>query len=282
MRLIGGHDYYDGGSQGAVDTSIVFARKSVDLDILPAGFPDCVILFKAPGMRIRDARTGRRFERTDNPIRLQPFWFFIGGDTVPAVLINWNRVARSLPSADFMPDTHKGECVERVRLLPADRTMQIATICFSTDEVMAAPFIDAQDDKGRDMFRQGRPFGAVSGNRKLRSCLDGIFSINRDVALDFCIENRVITGYATRNRQQKWMVANGPHLGYFHLYRKINPSDAHMRIARFIGGVLPSRESMVELNDADRLRKAGMDATSFRGRSAKKPRRKKPERKGAP
>ena len=176
---------------------------------------------------------------------------------------------------DVKPDIHKGECIEKVRLLPADRTMQIATICFSSDEVMAAPFIDAQDDKGRDMFRRGRLFGSASGNVKLQSYLDGIFSIDRDVALDFCIEHGIITGYATMHRQQNCVVANGPHLGYFHLYRKVDASDAHMRISRFISGVLPSRESMVELSDADRLRKAGMDATSFRGRPAKKPRRRR-------
>jgi hypothetical protein len=49
------------------------------------------------------------------------------------------------------------------------------------------------------------------------------------------------------------------------LYRKIDPTTAHMRISSFVSGVLPFERETVEIGDRDRIRKAGFDLkSSFR------------------
>jgi hypothetical protein len=45
----------------------------------------------------------------------------------------------------------------------------------------------------------------------------------------------------------------------------VDPATAHMRIANWVGGVLPSAPETVEISDTSRIRKAGFDLrTSFR------------------
>jgi hypothetical protein len=61
------------------------------------------------------------------------------------------------------------------------------------------------------------------------------------------------------------LVANTDNLKDYEAYRVLDPATAHMRIANWVGGVLPSAPETVEISNASRIRKAGFDLrTSFR------------------
>jgi hypothetical protein len=85
------------------------------------------------------------------------------------------------------------------------------------------------------------------------------------------IEQQVVTGviegveaYATP-RKTPTLVANTDNLKDYEAYRALDPATAHMRIANWVGGVLPSAPETVAISNASRIRKAGFDLrTSFR------------------
>ena len=61
------------------------------------------------------------------------------------------------------------------------------------------------------------------------------------------------------------LVANTDNVKDYEAYRALDPATAHMRIANWVGGVLPSAPEAVEVSNASRIRKAGFDLrTSFR------------------
>lgn len=105
--------------------------------------------------------------------------------------------------------------------------------------------------------------------------------------IDWIIENRVITGIvrwrSVFNEMEKRRIghieieANTDKLKEIEFFKVMDPATTHMRIANFIGGVLPHGPETVEISDKHKIMKAGHDpVTSFRTpKGSKKPRRKK-------
>jgi hypothetical protein len=79
--------------------------------------------------------------------------------------------------------------------------------------------------------------------------------------LEWLIDNKVVLGYTTDNG----FVANNCNLRNFELYRILPPVQAHQQIYSWISGVLTSSKPMIELNNINKIVKAGFDTkTSFR------------------
>jgi hypothetical protein len=105
--------------------------------------------------------------------------------------------------------------------------------------------------------------------------------------IDWIIENRVVTGIVRRrsifDQVEKRhfdhieVEANTDKLKEIEFFKVLDPATTHMRIANFIGGVLPHGPETVEISDKHKIQKAGHDpVTSFRmAKGTKKPRRRK-------
>jgi hypothetical protein len=101
--------------------------------------------------------------------------------------------------------------------------------------------------------------------------------------INWLIENKVVTGIVERQEAFDTFRASGKcrikanedNLKSVEFYRKLDPATTHMRIANYIGGVLPGGTETIELSDNSKIVKAGFDTkSSFRTpKGTKKPRR---------
>lgn len=233
MRLIGGHDYYDGAGMG-VDTSVVFVRD-------PARH-----LFQLETRRNHPFRVpktlgyGGGAERTD----LLPTLILIGGERVPALEERVTRAWKTASEFHFVfPDALRA--VEQARERHPSRVSPWGWRGFPDDL--------------RNFFETGI----------------------RPEETGWLIDNHVtvLTTWWPPFWKEKTVPAQINHacLKELELYKRLDPTTAHMRIAAFISGVLPFQRETVELSDKDRIRKAGFDLkASFR----RAPEQKKRVRQG--
>jgi len=83
------------------------------------------------------------------------------------------------------------------------------------------------------------------------------------------IKNNIVTGYIIQSqhfRTPPIIQVNGDFLKDWQFYKVKDAFTANQEIANYIGGVLPANANpMVELENLDKVRKAGFDVkTSFR------------------
>ena len=233
MHIVKGHDYYDGAGMG-VDKSIVFVRTPRDLDPGPFALPP--------------DRDGRQRTRA-----LVFFHTIIAGQVFPGLEERWWR-ADTAPARELAPDG--ADHLER-------------RLHYDIDAARAA--FERYD---RDLTASV-PRGCAQWSRRMaRADLRRHFEERRDAEwTDHLIDNHVVTGLVSRlapgtrfdARATVILRADIDTLKELDAPRLMPPAQAHMAIANFISGVLPQSRPMVELSDADRLRKAGFDAkASFR------------------
>lgn len=246
MRIIGGHDYYDGAGLG-MDAEIIFVRQEVVTEDHPFTLPSPVA--HAPLYR---NRPGAR------EVILSFHIVLLGGQAYPAAQESW-AWARSGKRG---PDG-------REIILPAKTDWH-----FDRDQAMAAlqRIEEHSDDSWTVKRRHARRVERLSAH---------FAQAQSATWTDWMISARAVTGLISPKdpRQPRKGVQariNIADLGEIGFYRRVDPATAHMEIARFIGGVLPHGPETVEITDKDRLRKAGFDArTSFRmDPGVKKPRRR--------
>jgi hypothetical protein len=239
MKIIGsGHDYYDGAGMG-VDETIVFLRKEELIQDSPFRLPSSLTLTP-----------------NSDQYKLRFFHVLMAGEIIPGLQEN-------LPSKLVRHHTgaHTYEHPE-------------PRLHYTLDHALRAV----------ERLEEARAQAAKYLRRKFpREGIEKHFRTTPTKELsDWMIENRVITGLVfRRSRWQKrhWVSehiveANTDRLGAFELYRVVDPATAHMRIANFIGGVLPHGTEVIELSDRSKRNKAGFDDASFRmAKGTKKPRR---------
>lgn len=240
MKIIGGHDYYDGAGLG-VDETVLFLRKEeIRLDspfTLPSG--------------VAPPQSRRPF--------LKFFHVLVGGEVIPGLRERADEYRRRRPDGGL-------EWVQ-----PDDQ------LHYDLDSARAAY------KRYKEAVAERRLF---SGRRNVDDALRRHFETRATPAwTSWMIENRVITGYVYRERRYDQdtgryitnhvLEANIDRLADLEFYRVLDPATAHMRIASYIGGVLPSGPATIELSDRSRLLKAGFDdKESFRTpKGTKKPRR---------
>lgn len=222
MRLIGGHDYYDGAGMG-VDTSVVFvrdpARHLADLP-LRTDHP-----FQVP----EPATYGGGAEGT----WLIPTLILIGGERIPAL---------------------------EERITEAWAASSRFHYCFAEAE---AAVLRA---RARHPSRWGGLLRRRSFLEEVRAHFGGRISPEET---GWLIDHHVtvLSTWIPPHWREKTVPAQVNHarLVELELFRKLDPTTAHMRIASFLSGVLPFSRATVELPDRDRIRKAGFDLrSSFR------------------
>jgi hypothetical protein len=222
MRLIGGHDYYDGAGMG-VDTSVVFvrdpARHIIDLP-LRTDHP-----FRVPERAVYGGGA--------DGIELIPTLVLIGGERVPTLEERASEGVSSVSRFHYHPEEAE-EAILRARARHPSRWGSFLRRRSFRDEVRAHFETQMSPD-------------------------ETAWLIDQHVT--------VLTTWRPPLFNSKSIPAQVNHacLKDVELYRRMDPSTAHMRIASFISGVLPFNKPTLEISDRDRIRKAGFDLrTSFR------------------
>lgn len=244
MRILGGKDYYDGAGMG-VDREVVFLRKmKPEVEVFSE--------FRLPRTRSLTSWNGQCQMIED----MTPYLVLLAGEAWPFFV--HSRRARF--------SWEKGAPAEERRII--------------TDQPEALEILERIS--GRSWLGDWR--GATDAfGRPLppRLAIEDFLGMSRTALMTWAIERRVIAavirnireGERLKERPETVIEANGCGLGDLGFMRVVDPATAHMRIANFISGVLPQSCELVEITDADRIRKAGFDKSSFRDwKGKKKPR----------
>lgn len=243
MRLIIGKDYYDGAGLG-VDPTVVFVRqeRAVDPEGLPHGLTAvggarCLsyLLEGALGLAVV---AGRAYP-----------WVRLPADPL---LIN--------------PDRTAGQRVGSLWALAGQDSAGVVLHSFEKAHAQAEALVErwAEGLTRRD---------ASYGRRWVKPALERHFKARGDEqVMAWAVERRAVTALVAPNPERRpggqavLARADGAFLHEVALWHVLAPSEAHQMIAGFVGGILPGNERpMVEMDDGERLVKAGMDpVTSFR------------------
>jgi len=237
MKIIGGHDYYDGAGLG-VDETVVFLRKEQIFEQTPLVLPGAI---------------GSAGDRNSPSLRF--FRLLIGGEVLPGV-------REHVPA--YQRRTRSG-AIERVH--PQDR------LHYDLEAALdALSRIEASGTSLRMLLDRTPPrekIRAFFGKTSSHAWTDWMVENRVVVGHNY----RPEIGYRSGPNQ---LDANISTLKDLEAFRALDPATAHMRISNWIGGVLPHGPEPIEISDHARIRKAGFDTTtSFRmPKGTKKPRRR--------
>ena len=240
MKIIGGHDYYDGAGLG-VDSEVVFVR------------------------------TARRFAPGDHPFELPPsmrssswklyvkyFHVLIAGEVHPGI--------QEVHASDYL--WSRG----RYQWVPERKVHH-----YSLDAALAS--VDALVESGRlpsstRLLRSAGSWRAEMTDHFQRPSTPAMIEWMVTEQIKTGI---VIRDGNHRPEPGDVVDADIATLKDWEVYKIIDPATAHMRLSNWIGGVLPSSRPTVEISDQDRIRKAGVDVqASFRTpKGDYKPRRRR-------
>lgn len=240
MKIIGGHDFYDGAGWG-IDTDILFLRKE---RLIPAG------PFHIP----------RAICTRNGAATLSFFFALIGGEVFPGV----------------REEHHFGYFCrkDKSRHQGSERLKHGRTVLFHYDvdaAQNALKELDPDADKRFDfLFRTGSDeIAAHFANPQRAERTDWMITEKVGTGIVERDDRRKVDPIHAR--------VNCADLEEVEAYRACDPATAHMKISSWIGGVLPAGPQTVDLSDTDKIRKAGFDTRiSFR----QEPGVKKPRRRG--
>jgi len=240
MKIIGGHDYYDGAGYG-VDEAIVFIRKQGE-------------------------------EIWDIPFELPP----PTNDSILGSGLSFHYVLVAGKAYPVVREVHDGHYAdrrnsrgERVWREPRtawhyDRASALAALkCLRRRKSVTGrrlTFMPRTEDRIDRFFRETERKEWTAWMIENR-IVTGLVSWKRVDA----------------ERKGSYLEPNIATLKEVEFYRILDPATIHMEISNFIGGVLPSGPDTVEISDRSRILKAGFDLkSSFRKDAGiKKPRRRK-------
>lgn len=243
MRIIGGHDYYDGAMAYGRDEAIVFVRhgREVDRKLVPIAAP-------APHFRLR-MRKSRRW------------------NSLPIERTGPNNCFR------YVPNNHETWDVQALSVVFCGRLYRAIRIIETFDGRETrrhfwrqSEFTEWLDEHGVvtdfDWGKRGVPLSYLVGPQPP---LD-------KVATEWVSANSIVTAIALPAPGETAWHMNSSGLKDIEFYRVFDPWSAWQEISMFVGGVLPAQgREMVTISDKVRLEKHGFDRVrSFRnmGRSA--------------
>ena len=233
MKIIGGHDYYDGAGWG-VDDTCVFIRKKC------AKISDVEYVTDHPFKHMTRIEFGSRSRGERG--HLQPFLVVLAGEIYPGLReVIWANHMDPYQLHDRVRTTYDLE--EALGIFDA-HVGSYHGISFLQNELIAGK---QRRERLREHF-----------SRKLTP-----------EQTDWILENRVTILNPDRDPDSRSRphVAQVDHacLKDLEFFKCLDPATTHMRIANFISGVLPSSRETIDLSNKDRIRKAGFDTvTSFR------------------
>lgn len=241
MRILGGHDYYDGAGWG-VDTRTTFLRVAPDTTWEgPAGFALPPSLWK--GLSQEEAA-------------LVFGLVFVGGTLVPFVEERQALEGRRW----YAHDVAAGATPWKTRtkfLYSAEEGVALVERIYGVKDAHRRRHILRGDVDAPPATLVAQHFARTEPTK---------------AETDWAITHRVVTAivrwWQPDGRARKdgapthWV--NTPNLKDVEAWKGIDPATAHMRIASWMGGVLPHTKPLVELSDRARIAKAGFDQRSFR------------------
>jgi hypothetical protein len=240
MRILGGHDYYDGAGWG-VDTQTTFLRHAPDT--IWAG-PHGLDLMEGFWKGLSYAEIALAFGIV-----------FVGGTLVPFVEERSALNGRRWSPHEMVPGTTPWKTNTRF-LYTVEEGVDLVERIYGLKEAHRRTYrLRSQID--------APPATLVAQHFARREA--------SPAETDWAIRNRVVTavarwwqpeGGARRTTPTHWV--NTPTLKDVEAWKGIDPATAHMRIASWLGGVLPHHAPTVVLSDRSKIAKAGFDARSFR------------------
>jgi hypothetical protein len=253
MKIIKGRDYYDNAGCG-VDTDIMFVRDCRSLDVNSFG--------PMYGAKEDIKPIGRKSGIT---YRVSEFLVTVGRLVIPGLIVSTRKY---IPKSDMLDS----------EIDPNDEACNInfdkAEIIFDKDIALARLL---------EIKKKCRYFNVAFDTR---SVIDRIFRVNHEKINKWAIIEQAVTS-VTINRafyedcdksyynNDSITFINGDFLKDYKIYQVIDPATAHMEIANWIGGVLPSKMEDDNLSDKTKIQKAGFDlVSSFRKSPGKKNRKK--------
>lgn len=235
MKLIGGHDFYDGAGYG-VDETIVFLRDRK--------------------MRLSDVEA---LDGHQHPFHHPAPWEFnedrdgVSGSLCPFLVVVAGKIYPGLEEVNrywgrhgHRPDTH--------------------IFHYNLDDALSV--YDTYCDRTR-AFTYDSIYGFDSRADR-RERLKSFFAttITREQT-DWLIDNKVtvLSSFYEPYHSRKGIQIRLNHacLKDLQFYKKLDPFTTHMEIQSWLSGVLPFNKDVVDISDRDKIRKAGFDVkTSFR------------------
>lgn len=230
MKIIGGHDYYDGAGYGVDETVLFLRNKAVDLNAVDA-------IEEHPFEMLSPWPFGNTPEGYRGS--LTPFAVVIGGRIYPGL----EEYRTYNTSAGYRPDEHRYH-------YDLSSTLE----AYDAHCAFTARFIYIAN-------------GASDIVADRRERLKGHFSRElTKTELDWLIANKVsVLSTHNRPRGEISVKINHACLKQIEFYKALDPFTTHMEIQSWISGVLPQSKPTLELSDIDKIRKAGFDTKiSFR------------------
>lgn len=241
MKIIGGHDYYDGAGMG-VDPGIILVRSGDRIANHPLKLP------RATGDR---RRLVQRDAREDF---LSFFLVLVAGEMFPG--------ARHIfPRRQYRVEGSPAWTTERVEILHDPDAIRAVLDEFGWTLKNNRFGCDRRSAIEAFLSRTGQ---GPWTNWMVDAGAAIVVASRDDTGPDFSVGGNPV------------LVRHNPaHLKALEFFRVMDPATIHMRLQDWIGGVLPSGKEAVEISDSSRIVKAGFDRkTSFRRTPGKKRPRK--------
>lgn len=241
MKIIGGHDYYDGAGYG-VDETLVFLRRAQEFWETPFDLPK-------PTAGHLGCSSGLEFHLV-----------LVAGKVYPCLKEHYSGRWRNRRNAR------------------GDRTWIDVSEAWHYDLESARAALKRmekhKDDRGFHALASFRRLPDEIDRHfretERKAWIDWMIE-NRIVT------GLVSWEYRDKDTRGTFLRANISDLKEIGFFRVLDAPTAHMEISNYIGGVLPSSPDTVEIGNADKIRKAGFSTrTSFRqDPGVKKPRRRR-------
>ncbi len=242
MKIIGGHDYYDGAGYG-VDETIIFVRKEEERWDAPFDLPQ-------PTSETRHWGPNLSFH-----------YVLVAGKVYPAIRERHRSEYRQTKSGHM-------RWIDERNIWHYDEASAQAAL---------KKLYHAKDDRRSlplGLFRR-LPDEITRHFREVENQSWTTWMIENRI-----ITGLASWEYRNKDREGTVLRTNISDLKDIDFFKALDPATIHMEISNYIGGVLPSGPETVEISDLSRIQKAGFDVRkSFRqDAGVKKPRRKRGKR----
>lgn len=238
MRIIGGHDYYDGAGFGVDETCTLLRSKSPLHDL--ESIKEHPFKLRAP-MDVYASKSSRSGHN------IRPFLVILAGEIHPGLEVTTHSHQVRRPDGKL---TLKGEFKEHL---------------YGSENALAA-FDQISSQPG---FRLSYAWSDRQTKKIRQKILDHMARTITPEETTWILDNKVAIlttdweGSVYSGHTE--VKINHANLKDLEFYKCVDPATAHMRLANFISGVLPTNRETIEISDKDRIRKAGFDTvTSFR------------------
>lgn len=241
MRIIGGHDYYDGGLVYGFDPNIVFIRHKEDF---------------RPNNYLPAPKTRRKIEifYTDETLNRKRHYFFHPSVNIDLFLVVVYVAGVRYPGIKVVVTSKE---------IPYEQESSYFWSRKSLESYLNGFGATTKKEKISKYY-----WRSYYANKHLEEHFEEFETKNQ---FQQCVNDRIViaTFESTPKENTEWRV-NGDNLKNFQFYKVLDTYKCYQEISMFVGGVLPEENKMVEINPANKISKHGFDKWSFRKMPEKK------------